>query len=802
MFILQFINYKKSRSIAVNEAFVKLFDAGIIYRGKSLVNWSFSLESAISDIEVDSVELTGPTKFNVPGYNRPIVFGQITDIVYRIVDSNDEIIVSTTRPETLLGDVAIAVHPEDERYFKYHDQFAWHPFRKCKIPIIFDDSVDPNFGSGAVKITPAHDKNDFDIAKRHVLSTDISVFNNKGKIVADFEGFGGLPRFDARDKILNVLTGMNLLRETRSHAMVLPICSRSRDVIEFLLRDQWFVDCSELSKNALSFVKNGKLSIYPESKTNEYKRWLSDCRDWCISRQLWWGHQIPAYEVDFGNKTKWIAARSQSELNEKLKSLGSYVSIYRDPDVLDTWFSSSLLPFSAFGWPQKSVELTKYFPLNLMETGHDILFFWVARMIMMSSVLSKTLPFDTILLHGIICDSNGRKMSKSLGNVIVPDQIIHGTSLDSLIDVTQNNFESGFLSKEEFEKSITSQKKSFPNGIPECGVDALRFTLCSSNIQNHFINFDISECHSNKLFFNKVWQATKYLLSSYDKHGIEMLSETNVKNLPKMDQWILSRLSHTILVTESSIDNFNLHLATKALKEFFYYNVCDIYLETTKVAINDLKTSNLARNHCGVLAFCLNHGLQIMSHFTPFLSNALLPRINYVLNNSPNTSIKSFHNTTLEFEIKKVLEISSAIRQLKSQNKITRKMSPKVIVCPENPEIGKLIGEYFATIKTLSLSDHMETIDDWTKFDNKTNFVAKTTAGHFCSIGITADVSLINKSNVNDKKIEKLESELSNLVRRTSNPGYQESASQIIKNKHSEKVRSFITHLQKYFIIK
>lgn len=775
------------RSKAVNEAFVRLFESGIIYRGKSLVNWSCTLESAISDIEVENIELKGPTKIKVPGYERVIQFGQITDIVYKVIDSNDEIIVSTTRPETLLGDVAIAVNPNDPRYSAYRNKFVWHPFRKCEIPIVFDDTVDSEFGSGAVKITPAHDKNDFELAKRHGLP-HVPVFDNKGCILIEFGDFGGLPRFDARYKMLNVLAEMNLLRETRPHSMVLPVCSRSRDIIEFLLRDQWFVDCSEMSKTALKYIESGKLNIFPESKVKEYERWMTDTRDWCISRQLWWGHRIPAYEVDFGDEKVWIAARSENELNEKIIKAGrSAVRTVRDPDVLDTWFSSALLPLSAFGWPDKSLEYTKYFPLSLMETGHDILFFWVARMIMLSSVLTQNLPFDKVLLHGIICDSNGRKMSKSLGNVIVPDQVIHGATLDSLIQMTNNNFNSGILSKEEYEKSILTLKKSFPNGIPECGVDALRFTLCSSNIQNHFINFDVTECHTNKLFFNKIWQATKYFLNSYNKHGSTDVSSTSIEKLPKMDQWILSRLAKTFSTSESAINNFNLHFATKSLKNFFYYNFCDIYLETTKSSINSTESTNQARIHNEVLAQCLQNGLTIMSHFTPFLSNALLPHITCHVKQK-NFDLDSYYNHSLEIEIEKILEISSTIRQLKSQHSITRKMVPNVKICPGSSEIKDLIGEYYSTIKTLSMSDHMEIIDNAESFSNF-EFVAQTTSSDLCSIGILASIdSLKIKPNVNVKKIEKLENDLRKLLERVSNPGYNESASEVVKEKHNEKV--------------
>lgn len=438
----------------------------------------------------------------------------------------------------MLGDVAVAVHPNDSRYSHLQDKptiYLWHPFRAEPIPLIFDESVDPEFGTGAVKITPAHDKHDFDIARRHNLK-HIQVINEKGLIAEDFGGFSGVRRFLARDQVIESLSELGLFRGTKSHEMILPTCSRSKDVIEYLLRPQWYVKCDDMAKKAVKAVENGDLKIIPANFENEWYRWLNNSRDWCISRQLWWGHQVPAYEVSSPDTENfWVAAQNYIEAKEKAeKKLGkasknSNIEVSRDPDVLDTWFSSGLLPFSVFNWPDLTEDLKRYYPLDLMETGHDILFFWVARMVMLSQELTNQLPFNKILLHGIICDAHGRKMSKSLGNVIVPDQIINGATLADLQLETEKSFKMGILSKSEMERSVSGQRKMFPNGIPECGIDALRFTLCSYNIKNHFINFDVTECHTNKLFFNKIWQATKYTISCADR------LELNLKSLNKIN---------------------------------------------------------------------------------------------------------------------------------------------------------------------------------------------------------------------------------------------------------------------------
>lgn len=541
----EYFTMDQNSSNAVNEAFIRLFDKGLIYRDESLVNWSCSLESAISDVEVENLEIHGKTEIAVPNYDRNVQFGVMTNIAYKVVDSDEEVVVATTRPETLLGDVAVAVHPNDARYSHLRNKQLWHPYRKEAIPLVFDDSVDPEFGTGAVKITPAHDRNDFEVGRRHKLP-HICVIDKKGLIVDGFEGFAGSQRFIAREKILHSLAELGLYRGSTFHSMVLPICSRSKDVIEFLLAPQWFVKCEEMSKKAVEVVARGELKITPQSFEKEWNRWLSNSRDWCISRQLWWGHQIPAYKiVTTDGKETWIAAKSQEEAEMKFKEnfSNAQFTIERDSDVLDTWFSSGLLPFSAYNWPDTNDDFKKFFPLSLMETGHDILFFWVARMVMLSLELTGQLPFKEVLLHGIICDAYGRKMSKSLGNVVRPDNIINGASLGELQRETEAAAKQGILSQAELEKSLDGQKKMFPLGIKACGIDALRFTLLSQNIKQHFISFDATEGFTNMKFFNKIYNATKFVTSMAESSRISIkdIRSLDGLKLSEMDLWILSR---------------------------------------------------------------------------------------------------------------------------------------------------------------------------------------------------------------------------------------------------------------------
>lgn len=436
----EYFTMDKQQAHAVNVAFERLFEEGLIRRRNSLVNWSTSLRSAISDIEVELLDIKEPVEISVPGYKKNILFGRIFDFAYTVVDgetmedgSPEEIVVSTTRPETILGDVAVAVHPLDPRYSKYRNRDEVklkHPFRHDTIPLVFDISVDQEFGTGAVKITPAHDKFDFELATRHKLEPR-QVFNETGHVVETFPEFKGKPRFEVRDLIVNKLEDMDLLRHVRAHSMQLPVCSRSKDVVEYMILPQWFLKCKEMAKDALSELHSGRLQMFPNNFEAEWERWLQDCRDWCISRQLWWGHQVPAYQItDSKGGSHWVAALDEKAAREKaVKLMGSEDFVLtRDPDVLDTWFSSSLLPFSVAGWPDESYR--ERYPLDLMQTGHDILFFWVARMMMMGLKLTGQAPFERVLLNGIVCDAQGRKMSKSLGNIVAPQQVVQGASLE------------------------------------------------------------------------------------------------------------------------------------------------------------------------------------------------------------------------------------------------------------------------------------------------------------------------------------------------------------------------------------
>ncbi|XP_058803895.1 valine--tRNA ligase isoform X2 [Phymastichus coffea] len=521
---------------AVTEAFVRLHDEGVIYRSNRLVNWSCTLKSAISDIEVDKMELTGKTLLSIPGYKEKIEFGVLVLFSYEIEETNEKITVATTRIETMLGDTAIAVHPEDARYKHLIGKHAKHPFCSRKLPIIADTYVDIAFGTGAVKITPAHDPNDYEIGKRHNLPF-VTIFDDDGNIIGDYGIFTGMKRFYARQAIIKELTDRSLFVEIKDNAMVVPICSRSKDIVEPLIKPQWYVKCADMAAAATESVKTGELKIIPEQFKKTWYYWMEGIRDWCISRQLWWGHRIPAYYVtikDSNNETsdddRWVSGRTEDEAKEKAAKKFNIskdkIILQQDPDVLDTWFSSGLFPFSIFGWPDQTEELKAFYPGTLLETGHDIIFFWVARMVFFGQKLLGKLPFKEVYLHAMVRDAHGRKMSKSLGNVIDPMDVIRGATLENLHkQLLDTN-----LDPQELKRATEGQKRDYPQGIPECGTDALRFALCAYTSQGRDINLDILRVQGYRFFCNKLWNAAKFALT-YFGDGFEYDEAADAKSL-------------------------------------------------------------------------------------------------------------------------------------------------------------------------------------------------------------------------------------------------------------------------------
>lgn len=470
-------------SRAVTETFVRLHEEGLIYRANRLVNWCTKLNTAISNLEVVNKELEGRTLLDIPGYERKVEFGVITHFKYPIDGSEETIEVATTRPETMLGDSGIAVNAKDERYKHLIGKNARHPFIDRLLPIFADDYVDMEFGTGAVKITPAHDPNDFALGQRHNLAF-INILNDDGTLNQNAGTFNTMKRFDARYEVIAKLKEADLYVKWEPNPMKVPICHRSKDVIEPLLKPQWWMRMESLADAAAKVVQNGEIKIRPESAEKSYLRWLENVNDWCLSRQLWWGHQAPAYFIHIEGEPgenedneRWVTGRTFEEAEEKAKTkfAGKKITLTRDEDVLDTWFSSGLWPFSTLGWPKQTSDLENFYPQSILETGWDILFFWVARMVMLGLKLTGKVPFYEVYCHSLIRDSEGRKMSKSLGNVIDPLDVMKGIKLQELHD----KLLVGNLDPKELKTATNYQKTSFPDGIPECGADALRFSLVS-----------------------------------------------------------------------------------------------------------------------------------------------------------------------------------------------------------------------------------------------------------------------------------------------------------------------------------
>ncbi|KCV72560.1 valyl-tRNA synthetase [Fonticula alba] len=635
-----------SMSEAVTEAFVRLFEKGYIYRTTRLVNWCPHLRTALSNLEVDHMELTEPTMLKVPGHgeDKRYEFGVLIKFAYKLADeagqpTDEEIVVATTRIETMLGDTGIIVNPADPRYEGLVGRSAVHPFLGHLIPIRADESVDIEFGTGAVKITPAHDPNDYEMHKKHGFEL-VTIFSDDGRINARGGQFEGLMRFDAREAVIAALKEKGLYRETVSNPMSIPICSRSGDVIEPMPKPQWYVKTDEFSAQAADAVRSGKIQILPEGVFDRtWFHWMESPQDWCISRQLWWGHQIPVYRVTFvcealeastpDDDARWIAARSADEaLDQAAKNFGvarDQITVEQDSDVLDTWFSSGLFPFATMGWPNaESPDLKAFFPNSILETGHDIIFFWVARMVMMSLALTGEVPFSKVFLHAMVRDAHGRKMSKSLGNVIDPIHMIEGVSLQQLHDALDADTN---LPASERQVAKQGQRKDFPKGIGECGTDALRFALCAYTLQPRDINLDVKRVEAYRNFCNKIWNGFRFAMDKFDASFQPSDAIPRLETLPSLaDRWIIARLNACIQACNEGLEQFNFADPTQALYAFFMNEFCDVYLEWTKPVF--LSGSDAAKADARqVLYNCLDVYLRLMHPFMPYITEELYQRL-------------------------------------------------------------------------------------------------------------------------------------------------------------------------------
>ncbi|EHL01997.1 putative Valyl-tRNA synthetase, mitochondrial [Glarea lozoyensis 74030] len=702
----------KDFAAAVTETFVRLHEEGIIYRANRLVNWCTKLNTSLSNLEVSNKELTGRTLLDVPGYEKKVEFGVIVHFKYAIEGTDEHIEVATTRIETMLGDTGVAVHPEDDRYKHLVGKNAVHPFIEGRLmPIVADTYVEKDFGTGAVKITPAHDPNDFDLGKRHNLKF-INILTDDGKMNENAGSYVGQKRFDVRYTIQEDLKKAGLYVDKKDNPMSVPLCEKSKDIIEPLLKPQWWMNMKDMAADALNAVTSGEIKIMPESSEKSYIRWMSNINDWCLSRQLWWGHQAPMYfaeiygeDGDEADGKLWFAGRTQEDAEVKARKAlpGKNFKLRRDEDVLDTWFSSGLWPFATMGWPNKTHDLETLFPTSVLETGWDIIPFWVARMIMFSIKLTGKIPFTEVYCHSLIRDSDGRKMSKSLGNVIDPQDVIEGIALEDL----HKKLLVGNLAPVEVQKATKYQKSAFPDGIPQCGTDALRFALVSYTTGGGDIAFDIKVIHGYRKFCNKIYQATKFVLGKLDADFVPQKVGGSTGKESLAEKWILHKLTTAARDVNQSLGEREFMRSTSYIYQYWLNQLCDVFIENSKAILQD-GTAEEKRSAQDTLYTALEGGLTMIHPYMPFLTEELWQRLprrpedktpSIVLAKYPVYDAK-LDDPKSEEAYELVLNISKGIRSLMAEYSL--KDEGKVFVATTDATAHTTASAQQQSIKSLS----------------------------------------------------------------------------------------------------
>ena len=641
-------------SDAVGEVFIRLYREGLIYRGKRLVNWDPVLHTAVSDLEVISEEESG----------------HLWHLRYPRTDGKGHVVVATTRPETMLGDAAIAVHPLDQRYLDLIGKSVKLPLTAREIPVIADDYVDPEFGSGCVKITPAHDFNDYEVGQRHQLDL-INVMTIDAAITLPDSPYDGMDRYDARKQIVTDLTALGLVEKRDDHRLMVPRGDRSGSIIEPYLTDQWYVKVAPLAEEAVKAVESGKIRFVPDNWSRTYYEWMNNIQDWCISRQIWWGHRIPAWYDEEGNV--YVAETQADALQQAKKHHGSPVSLRQDEDVLDTWFSSALWPFSTLGWPDETPEFNTFYPTNVLVTGFDIIFFWVARMIMFGLKFTDQVPFHDVYVHGLIRDAEGQKMSKSKGNVLDPLDLIDGIELEDLIAKRTTGMMQPHLAKQIEE----STRKHFSQGIPAYGTDALRITFASLATQGRDIRFDLGRIEGFRNFCNKLWNASRYVLMNSEE--MDCGQSGSEYKLGTIDHWMISRLQQTEASVEEDIGNYRFDRMALTLHSFIWDEYCSWYLEFSKVVLNDSNISEPRKTGTRrTLVRVLEASLRLLHPLMPFITDTLWRRIaplaaktgdTVMLQPFPEADLQRIDQDALD-EIAWIQEVVTGVRTIRGEMNI------------------------------------------------------------------------------------------------------------------------------------
>lgn len=754
----------------VTKVFIQLYEEGLIYRGKRLVNWDPILQTALSDLEV----VTSEEK------------GSLWHMKYPIDGLDDYIVVATTRPETMLGDTAVAVHPDDKRYKNLIGKLVNLPLTDRKIPIIADDYVDQEFGTGCLKITPGHDFNDFDIGKKHDLEI-ISILDQSAKIIQSApKEYKGLDRFDARRKIVEDIESLGLMQEIEDYILTIPRGDRSGAILEPLITNQWFLKMEPLAEPAITVVKNGELKFVPENWSKTYFEWLENIQDWCISRQLWWGHRIPAWYDNEGNV---YVGESESEVREK-NNIKNSIALTQDEDVLDTWFSSALWPFSSLGWPDETYDLKTFYPTNVLVTGFDIIFFWVARMVMMGLKFMKEIPFKEIYIHGLIKDKNGQKMSKSKGNILDPIDLIDGISLEDLLEKRVQ----GLMQPEMEKRIINDTKKEFPNGIPDFGTDALRFNFAIQASTGRDIRLDLRRIEGYRNFCNKIWNASRFI--KMNTNDFELL-DINDANGHAIDQWIQSKFAGTIDEIERQFNQYRFDLAATAMYEFVWNDFCDWYIELAKTLINDPEISDSQKDYTkNNLIKMLDAILRMLHPTIPFITEEIWQSLNE--DNKRRSIMKADFPSSNDWRVDDEIvantewlkNIVSSVRQIRSEMNILPNESIKIIISDaSNTDSRRLesLGSFILNLASVESITQKDTSDDIPK----SAFALLNQMKIYIPLEGLVDIEE-EKARL-EKKLVKLNQELKSVQDRLSNDTFVEKAPTEVVDELKGKLKSLMS---------